>query len=99
MPLEHKVAEEALQRVAQHGAMEPLSGKLRGIRAARMRTSVGELDRTLVVVSRELPAGRKRGIAAALRKAKAELSTLQGLIEERALVGQIATRASAAQSI
>ena len=53
------------------------------MRAARVRTTVGELDRTLVVVeSQELPAGQKRGIAAALRKAKVELGKLQALIEK-----------------
>ncbi|MCX4176945.1 MULTISPECIES: IS1634 family transposase [Paraburkholderia] len=83
LPLGHKAAEEALQMAAQRGAMKPLSGKLGDVRAARMRTTVGELDRTLVVVeSQELLAGQKRGIAVALRKAKAELSTLQGLVEK-----------------
>lgn len=53
------------------------------MRAARVRTAVGELDRTLVVVeSQELLAGQKRGIAAALRKAKVELGKLQALIEK-----------------
>jgi hypothetical protein len=83
LPLGHKAAEEALQMAAQRGAMKALSGKLSDVRAARMRTTVGELDRTLVVVeSQELLAGQKRGIAVALRKAKAELSTLQGLVEK-----------------
>ena len=83
LPLGHKAAEQALQMAAQRGAMKPLSGKLSDVRAARVRSSVGELDRTLVVVeSQELLAGQKRGIAAALRKAKVELSTLQGLIEK-----------------
>src|SRR5580700_4545294 len=83
LPLGHKAAEEALQMAAQRGAMKPLSGKLSEVRAARIRTTVGELDRTLVVVeSQELLAGQKRGIAVALRKAKAELSTLQGLVEK-----------------
>jgi hypothetical protein len=83
LPLGHKAAEEALQRAAQRGAMKPLSGKLSDVRAARVRTTVGELDRTLVVVeSQELLAGQKRGIAVALRKAKVELNTLQGLIEK-----------------
>lgn len=83
LPLGHKAAEEALQRAAQRGAMKPLSGKLSDVRAARIRTSVGELDRTLVVVeSQQLLAGQKRGIAVALRKAKEELRTLQGLVEK-----------------
>jgi transposase len=47
---------------------------------------VGDLDRTLVVVeSQELLRGQKRGIAVALRKAKAELSKL----ERRAASGRI----------
>jgi hypothetical protein len=83
LPLGHKAAEEALQMAAQRGAIKPLPGKLSDVRAARMRTSFGELDRTLVVVeSQELLAGQKRGIAVALRKAKTELSTLQGLVEK-----------------
>lgn len=83
LPLGHKAAEQALQMAAQRGAMKPLSGKLSDVRAARIRTTVGELDRTLVVVeSQELLAGQKRGIAVALRKAKEELSTLQGLVEK-----------------
>ena len=83
LPLGHKAAEEALQMAAQRGAMKPLSGKLSDVRAARVRTTVGELDRTLVVVeSQELLAGQKRGIAVALRKAKVELNTLERLIEK-----------------
>ena len=67
----------------QRGAMKPLSGKLGEVLAARVRTAVGELDRTLVVVeSQELLAGQKRGIAAALRKAKIELGKLEALIEK-----------------
>ena len=81
LPLGHKAAEEALQMAAQRGAMNPLSGKLSEVRAARMRTTVGELDRTLVVVeSQELLEGQKRGVAAALRKAKVELRKLEALI-------------------
>lgn len=83
LPLGHKAAEQALQMAAQRGAMKPLPGKLSDVRAGRVRTSVGELDRTLVVVqSQELLAGQKRGIAVALRKAKVELSTLDRLIEK-----------------
>jgi hypothetical protein len=33
--------------------MKPLSGKLQQVRAARPRTTVGKLDRTLVVVERK----------------------------------------------
>jgi transposase len=83
LPLGHKAAEEALQMAAQRGAMKPLTGKLSEVRAARMRANVGELDRTLVVVeSQELLEGQKRGIAVALRKAKAELRKLESLIEK-----------------
>ena len=80
LPLGHKAAEQALQMAAQRGAMRALSGKLSEVRAARLRTSVGELDRTLVVVqSQELLQGQKRGIATALRKAKLELQKIQAL--------------------
>lgn len=83
LPLGHKAAEQALQMAAQRGAMKPLSGKLSEVRAARIRTPVGELDRTLVVVeSQELLEGQKRGIAVALRKAKVELRTLEGLLQK-----------------
>ena len=82
LPLGHKAAEQALQMAARRGAMKALSGKLSQVRAARMRTAVGELDRTLVVVeSQELLAGQKRGIAVALRKAKEELGKLERLVE------------------
>ena len=81
LPLGHAAAEEALQMAAQRGAMQPLSGKLKHVRAARMRTRVGKLDRTLVVVeSEELLEGQKRGIAVALRKAKVELRKLERLV-------------------
>ena len=81
LPLGHKAAEEALQMGARRGAMRPLSGKLSQVRAARMRTAVGALDRTLVVVeSEELLVGQKRGIAQALRKAKLELAKFERLI-------------------
>jgi transposase len=78
LPLGHGAAEQALQMAAQRGAMKPLTGKLSQVRAARVRTSVGDLDRTLVVVeSPALLEGQKRGIAAALRKAKVELKKLE----------------------
>lgn len=65
---------------AGRGAMKKLTGNLVDVRAARTRTTVGELDRTLVVVeSKELLEGQKRGIAAALVKASAELEKLQRL--------------------
>lgn len=83
LPMGHNAAEEALQMAAGRGAMKPLPGKLSEVRAARMRTKVGELDRTLVVVqSQELLEGQKRGITAALRKAKEELHTLEGQVQK-----------------
>lgn len=82
LPLGHSAAEQALEMAARRGAMKPLSGKLSEVRAARMRTKVGALDRTLVVVeSQELLQGQKRGIAVALRKAKGELRKLERLTE------------------
>ena len=61
--------------------MKGLTGALSGVRAARLRTTVGDLDRTLVVVeSEELLAGQKRGIAVALQKAKGELAKLDRLV-------------------
>jgi len=82
LPLGHSGAEQALQMAARRGAMKALSGKLKDVRAARMRTKVGDLDRTLVVVeSQELLQGQKRGIAVALRKAKVELRKLERLTQ------------------
>jgi transposase len=84
LPLGHRAAEQALEMAAKRGAMKRLTGKLSEVRAARVRLQVGELDRTLVVVeSQELLEGQKRGIAAALRKAKAELSKLNRLVETK----------------
>jgi len=86
LPLSHRASELALKHAAQRGAMKPLTGKLADVRAARLRTPVGELDRTLIVVeSKELLRGQKRGIAAALLKAKDELRKL----ERRAQSGRI----------
>ena len=83
LPLGHSAAELALAEAAKRGAMRPLKGKLEGVRAARLRTKVGELDRTLLVVeSKELLEGQKRGIAAALGKAKVELRKLERLAEQ-----------------
>lgn len=83
LPLSHTAAEEALHKAAQRGAMKPLTGKLSDVRAARFRIKVGELDRTLVVVeSKELLEGQKRGIAAALHRAKEQFGKLQGLVEK-----------------
>jgi len=86
LPLAHSAAEVALTHAARRGAMKRLGGALHEVRAARLRTQVGELERTLVVVeSQELLRGQKRGIARALRKAKAELRKL----ERRAARGQL----------
>jgi len=86
LPLSHRASEVALKHAARRGAMKPLGGTLGDVRAARLRTSVGELDRTLVVVeSQELLRGQKRGIAAALLKAKEELRKL----ERQAACGRI----------
>ena len=85
-PLSHRASQVALEHAARRGAMKPLGGKLGDVRAARLRTRVGELDRSLVVVeSQELLRGQKRGIAAALLKAKEELRKLA----QRAASGRI----------
>ena len=82
LPLSHGAAEQALAMAAQRGAMKRLGGKLTGVRAARMRAKVGELERTLVVVeSQELLEGQKRGIAFALRQAKVKLRSLGRLAQ------------------
>ena len=82
LPLGHAAAEKALQLAAQRRAMKALAGELKPVRAARMRTAVGKLDRTLVVVESEaLLEGQKRGIAVALRKAKVELRKLERLVQ------------------
>src|SRR5262249_49272704 len=74
LPLGHSASEQALQHAAQPRAMKRLKGKLKDVRAARFRTKVGDLDRTLLVVeSKELLEGQKRGISAALAKAKGKL--------------------------
>jgi transposase len=78
LPLSHGASQVALEHAARRGAIQPLGGKLGQVRAARLRTKVDSLDRTLVVVeSEELLRGQKRGIAVALRKAKEELRKLQ----------------------
>lgn len=77
LPLSHSASQVALRYAAERGHMKPLTGALKGVRAARLDTQVGDLKRTLVVVeSEELLLGQKRGIAVALRKAKAELKKL-----------------------
>ena len=71
LPLAHRASQVALEHAAQRGAMTRLGGTLGDVRAARLRTAVGSLDRTLVVVeSQELLRGQKRGIAVALRRAR-----------------------------
>lgn len=86
LPLSHNASQLALEHAARRGAMKRLGGTLHGVRAARLQTQVGGLGRTLVVVeSQELLRGQKRGIAAALRKAKKELRKL----ERRAAAGRI----------
>jgi hypothetical protein len=95
LPLSHGASQLALAHAARRGAMKRIGGKLGDVRAARLRTRVGELDRTLVVVeSQELLRGQKRGIAAALRKAKEELRKLErraanGRIQREALESRI----------
>lgn len=83
LPMSHKAAEAALLFASDKGAMKKLSGDLRDVRAARTRITFGdngELDRTMVVVeSKELLEGQKRGIAVALTKATIELERLQRL--------------------
>jgi hypothetical protein len=83
LPLGHKAAQQALLFAATRGAMKRLGGSLRPGRAARLRCSVGKLDRTLIVVeSPELLAGQKRGVAARLAKAKEELRRLGRQVEK-----------------
>ncbi|MBI4868031.1 MAG: transposase [Candidatus Wallbacteria bacterium] len=98
LPLGHRAAEQALEMAAQRGAMKRLGGKLGNVRAARMRTKFGELDRTLVVVeSEELLRGQKRGIAVALGKAKTELRKLERLAQSRRISrSQLESRAQKA---
>lgn len=87
LPLGHGAAQWALNEAAKPRAMRLLKGKYKEVRAARFRTTVGkELDRTLVVVeSKELLEGQKRGIKAALAKVRVELTKL----EVRAAKGKI----------
>jgi transposase len=83
LPLTHTASEAALAHAARRGAMKRLGSKLGEVRATRLRTSVGELDRTLVVVeSQELLRGQKRGIARALRRAKEDLRKLARRAEQ-----------------
>ena len=95
LPLSHRASELALQYGARRGAMKRIGGKLGEVRAARLRTQVGELDCTLVVVeSEELLRGQKQGIAAALRKAREALRKLErraasGRMQREALESQV----------
>jgi hypothetical protein len=95
LPLSHGASALALEHAARPAAMKLLGGKLSEVRAARVRLPVGELDRTLVVVeSQELLRGQKRGIAAALVKAKAELRKMErlaasGRIQREALESRV----------
>jgi len=82
LPLSHGAAAYALEQAAQPGAMKRLKGLYKDVRAARVRTKVGELDRTLIVAeSREMLEGQKRGIAVALGKAEQELGKLDRLVK------------------
>ena len=86
LPLGHTASKSALARAAQPGAMKKLRVPLADVRAMRMTERVGKLERTLFVVeSKKLLRGQKRGIAAALRKAKVELDKLQ----RRAAAGRL----------
>ncbi len=77
LPLSHTASQGALEHAAKPGSMRKLNGKLKGIRVARLVTKVGDLDRTLLVVeSPELLRGQKRGIEAALAKARPSLDAL-----------------------
>ncbi len=88
LPLGHGAAQRALDEAAKPRAMRRLRGKYKQVRAARLRTTVGkELDRTLVVTeSKELLEGQKRGIKAALVKARVELSKLEARVAKGKLV-------------
>jgi hypothetical protein len=78
LPWRNKASANALERAARPRARKKLSGPLRDVRAARLSERVGALKRPLVVVeSKELLQGQKRGMAAALRKAKGELHKRQ----------------------
>ena len=96
LPLAHRAAQEALAHAAHPRAMAAVGGKLGAVRAARLRTRVGALDRTLVVVeSEELLRGQKRGIAAALRQAKVDLEKLaQQAARGRLTAAVVADRAA-----
>jgi len=82
LPLSHAAAESALAFAAKPRAMKRLTGTLTDVRAARTRATVSDADRTLIVVeSQELLEGQKRGIAARLVKALAELAKLKRQVD------------------
>ncbi len=84
LPMSHRAATEALAFAAQRGSMRALSGTLSEVRVARLNTKVGELNRTLLVVeSKTLLDGQKRGIAVALTKAQRELGKLERHVENK----------------
>jgi transposase len=84
LPLSHRAAAQALVFAAQRGAMRSLSGTLSEVRVARLTTTVGELNRTLLVVeSKALLEGQKRGIAVALTRAQRELGKLERHVENK----------------
>ena len=84
LPMSHRAAEQALAFAAKRGSMRALSGTLSEVRVARLTTSVGELNRTLLVVeSKALLEGQKRGIAVALSKAQRELVKLERHVEAK----------------
>lgn len=65
--------------------LKPLSGKLRDVRAHRLRMPVGSLDRTLVVIeSPDLLRGQLRGVDAALKKALGVLGALGERLKRQA---------------
>ena len=89
LPLSHSASQKALQAASKKRAMRKLTGALSDVRATRLRTQVGDLDRTLVVVeSEELLKGQKRGMNAALAKAKAQLKALQARVDKGQLSRQ-----------
>lgn len=97
LPKSHDAAKEALEYAAKPKVMKKLGGDLGDMRAARIRTKVGDLDRTLLVVeSPELLKGQKRGIEQTLSKARDELDKLKraakaGKIKRTTLEQRVAT--------
>ena len=80
LPLSAVIARDALNEAV--GKMKRLPGKLQAVRAWRKRTTIGELDRTLLIVeSPELLKGQVRGMEQAEGKALAELRRYQERLE------------------